>query len=158
MPRQSFKRKSRLKLFEKQYGLCFYCNKPMFEECKHTIEYFHSIFNRTSKKDLNLGKVKFYRKYLRCSIEHLNESRDGGDYSKENIVASHHKCNSSRQALTWRQHKKNKGNKIDLFKDYQWCKGVYTDSCTYAKRITAENKVNYKNLLIKLLKEREKNV
>ncbi|KAB2891612.1 MAG: HNH endonuclease [Desulfobulbaceae bacterium] len=75
--------RNRSKAFKNQKGLCFYCNKPMWEE---------NIQEFSSRNGLTIKQA--YR--LRCTAEHLIARCDGGTDSSRNIVAACLRCNQSR--------------------------------------------------------------
>lgn len=65
------KHKFRIKKFEDQKGLCYYCDKPM-------------SFNRTK----NGSPARDF-----ATFEHLIRKDQGGKFSNDNIVLAHRKCN-----------------------------------------------------------------
>ena len=96
------KRKTVDRLYKRQSGICYYCGTPMYKS------------NDTSVKA---------RK--RASIEHLTKRSDSGRYIQSNLVAAHASCNSNRQDLCKWQHLKNKGKRVDPYKDCQWCRRFF---------------------------------
>lgn len=119
------KRKIRVKKFHEQNGSCFYCNKPMYEAQVHKEDYESFYLKFKPMKKWSLAKKQGIKKYLICTIEHLKPKYFGGSDSQFNTVVAHMRCNSDRQNMCVWQHKANQGNKVDVFKDYQWCYGLY---------------------------------
>ena len=69
--------------FRKQGGRCFYCRQPMWVIEPNEIL---STYKITSSK-INL---------LKCTAEHLTAVKDGGETTKNNIVAACWFCNQRR--------------------------------------------------------------
>lgn len=76
-------KKNRHQAFKSQLGLCFYCNQPMWEKNPNSF---------ISKYGLKSSVVK----HLQCTAEHLIPRSEGGNNSKQNIVAACRYCNSTR--------------------------------------------------------------
>lgn len=66
----------RVRLFIRQFGLCYWCGSPMSLQRKHA-----------------KGNASIY-----CTFEHLIPRRDGGRWRMDNLVGAHGKCNSGREA------------------------------------------------------------
>lgn len=73
----------RLRAFEDQGGLCYYCLLPMYE------------FRREEFAKLH-GLTMVQAASLKSSAEHLTAQRDGGPSSRDNIVAACRHCNEAR--------------------------------------------------------------
>lgn len=75
--------KSRSTAFERQGGLCYYCNFPMW---RGSIEHFARLYGIT------LGVARQFQ----CTAEHLLARQDGGGDGQSNIVAACLVCNQRR--------------------------------------------------------------
>lgn len=82
MPSKTFLR-SRASAFARQGGHCYYCSSPMWFE-DHIA--FATRYRITERQAL----------LFRCTGEHLQERRSGGDDSTSNVVAACHFCNRAR--------------------------------------------------------------
>ena len=80
-------RKNRLHAFEKQEGRCYYCGAPMWLENKRGFAAKHRITKKLAKR-------------LRCTAEHLNARKDGGNNNRENIAAACLYCNLTRHHVS----------------------------------------------------------
>ncbi len=73
----------RRKAFTQQFGRCFYCKLPMWEEDSERFAEEHG---------LRLGLSK----HLKCTAEHVQARQDGGTICVNNIVAACAWCNTRR--------------------------------------------------------------
>ena len=80
-------RSKRATAFNRQNGLCFYCDQPMWLDDSFTFSIVHGI------------TVKQARAF-QCTAEHLVAQCNGGDHSEKNIAAACWCCNQ-------RRHKRN---------------------------------------------------
>ncbi|MCZ4270772.1 HNH endonuclease [Maritalea porphyrae] len=87
--------KRRQESFIRQGGLCFYCNKPMWEG---------EVESKTAAM-ARLGVTRTELKLLMSTAEHLLRKADGGGNCRDNIVAAHAICNHSREERTVEEHK-----------------------------------------------------
>lgn len=69
-----------------QSGICYYCGFPLWENDLNSFAKSHKI---------SVTKAV----YLQCTAEHLHARQDGGDNSKQNIVAACLRCNLTRHKL-----------------------------------------------------------
>lgn len=99
------KKKHHKRLYREQEGICFYCDKPM------------ARYNDTSVHPKK-----------RASLEHLCKQIDGGLWIKSNLVAAHMVCNSNRQDLCPWQHRENKGQSVNFFKEYGICRKYHGEN------------------------------
>ena len=76
-------RNKRAAAFNRQNGLCFYCDHPIWLEDPFTFSIVHGI------------TVKQARSF-QCTAEHLVAQCDGGDHSEKNIAAACWCCNQRR--------------------------------------------------------------
>ena len=73
----------RSRAFTSQKGKCFYCDIPMW----NAGHIDHDLWSGITKKALSR---------VRCTVEHLQASCDGGSDAAENLVAACHFCNQAR--------------------------------------------------------------
>ena len=84
-PKSKFLRDSlRKKLYDKQGGLCCYCERKMV------------ITIPVTGKPTNP---------LMATIEHLNRKADGGKSNPDNLAVACHSCNHGRGQLDWLSYK-----------------------------------------------------
>jgi hypothetical protein len=69
-----------------QSGRCYYCGFPVWENDPSSFARAHNI--PATKTNL-----------LKCTAEHLEARKDGGDNSRHNIVAACLRCNQMRHRL-----------------------------------------------------------
>lgn len=69
-----------------QSGLCYYCHYPLWESDLNSFAREHNI--PASKAES-----------LKCTAEHLDARQDGGNNSKQNIVAACLRCNQMRHRM-----------------------------------------------------------
>lgn len=100
--------KNRLLAFKKQEGRCFYCGAPMWLENKREFAAKHRITKKLAKR-------------LRCTAEHLNARKDGGNNNRENIAAACLYCNSTRhQASEALSHNEYRKHVMRLCRCHEW--------------------------------------
>ncbi|RYH61132.1 MAG: restriction endonuclease, partial [Alcaligenaceae bacterium] len=76
---------SRSSAFERQRGLCCYCDEPMWVSDPEVFAKHHGLTRRQADAH-------------RCTAEHLQARREGGRDVRENIAAACAWCNSHRHA------------------------------------------------------------
>ncbi|MCY6411128.1 HNH endonuclease signature motif containing protein [Acinetobacter sp. VNH17] len=81
--KQNTIQKNRHTAYVNQNKRCYYCNQPMWEKKP---EQFSKTFSVESDKT----------QWLKCTAEHVIAKQDGGNNSKENIVAACLYCNRYR--------------------------------------------------------------
>ncbi|MNM24916.1 hypothetical protein D3C81_353560 [compost metagenome] len=78
--------KIRSTAFQRQQGLCIYCQRPMWQSHLR-------VFAAAN------GLTKFQASQRRCTAEHLQARCDGGSSQQANIAAACAYCNQQRHQL-----------------------------------------------------------
>lgn len=115
----------RRRCFREQKERCFYCDSLMYESSYHGN--FKKFYRKTfPNAPLSRDQQKSLREQIRCTLEHLHCSSNNSRSIRSNFVAACNSCNSKRQGICVYQHIENKGRKVDLQKEYQWCSKIMT--------------------------------
>jgi len=79
----NYLRNKRVAAFNRQNGLCFYCDQPMWLHDTFTFSILHGITLKQARD-------------FQCTAEHLVARCDGGNNSEKNIAAACLCCNQRR--------------------------------------------------------------